>query len=226
MPGLTITNQKPRNVAPFKIKFSFKNFDLTKRMDCTEGTNPKYAGLAVISGGQTGADRAGLDIARLMGISTGGWAAVDYMTSEGQDLSLKELGLKPITSATGVGYADRTRKNLEQANATLIFAFNRSSPGTRLTINHAVNKKLLYYVVDLGKDNLATEPQRVVAWLKNNSVLKSNFGGADLAAPINGEPFVLNVAGNREVHGTTKVYDATAAFMSAILHYWSTWEES
>jgi hypothetical protein len=43
----------------------------------------------LVSGGQTGADRAALEAAESLGITTGGWAPRDFQTCAGKDLSLK-----------------------------------------------------------------------------------------------------------------------------------------
>lgn len=51
----------------------------------------------VISGGQTGADRAGLEVAHKLGLETGGWAPSGYVTSLGRDRSLgTKFGLKEL----------------------------------------------------------------------------------------------------------------------------------
>src|SRR6266851_2564588 len=49
--------------------------------------------MKVISGGQTGADRAGLDAAAALGLPTGGHAPAGIWTESGADPSLERLGL-------------------------------------------------------------------------------------------------------------------------------------
>jgi hypothetical protein len=51
--------------------------------------------LKIISGGQTSIDRMGLEVARELGLSTGGTAAKGYLTEKGADPSLAAIGLKP-----------------------------------------------------------------------------------------------------------------------------------
>ena len=63
----------------------------------------------VISGGQTGADRAGLEAAKKAGIETGGYCPKDYLTEKGPDKSLKGFGL--IETETRE-YTERTELNL------------------------------------------------------------------------------------------------------------------
>jgi hypothetical protein len=117
----------------------------------------------IISGGQTGADRGGLEAARKSGLQTGGTAPRGYRTEEGDDLSLKDFG--------------RTRQNVLDADATLIFATQPDSAGTRLTLRLATQLNRPYRVIDPRSHRAAND---VVEFL--------------LAV----RPRVLNVAGNRE----------------------------
>lgn len=86
----------------------------------------------VISGGQTGADRAGLEAARYHGIETGGWAPRGFKTTKGADLSLQTFGLQEHKSC---GYVVRSKANVDSSDATLIFKI-RSSLGTEKTIGY------------------------------------------------------------------------------------------
>ena len=64
-----------------------------------------HALVCVISGGQSGADRAGLEAARIVGVQTGGTAPSGFATSEGAKLDLGTVyGLKELPAArTRVG---------------------------------------------------------------------------------------------------------------------------
>jgi len=94
----------------------------------------------VISGGQTGADRAGLEAAAYLGIQTGGTAAPGFSTSTGRDESLKKFGLVPIGCGGSIrkGYVDRTKKNVDDSDATLAFS-THSSSGTDNTIGYCIS---------------------------------------------------------------------------------------
>ena len=85
----------------------------------------------IISGGQTGADRTALEVAKQLGIPTGGTAPKNYWTDEGQDLSLRdEFGLAecPVW-----GYPARTEYNVRDSDGTALFG-RMDSPGCKLTI--------------------------------------------------------------------------------------------
>jgi hypothetical protein len=86
--------------------------------------------MKVISGGQTGVDRFGLEVARAVGIPTGGTAPKNYWTDTGSDKTLKEYG---VVEANVFGYPYRTEKNVENSDGTVLFG-DLSSPGCQLTI--------------------------------------------------------------------------------------------
>ena len=96
----------------------------------------------VISGGQTGADRAGLEAARDLGLKTGGWAPHNFMTSKGKAPELKSLfHLKRMPEATystaTQSYVERSKRNVDDADATLFFKI-RDSVGTDKTLGYAL----------------------------------------------------------------------------------------
>jgi hypothetical protein len=79
----------------------------------------------VISGGQTGADQAGLICAKALGLRTAGTAPKFYRTEKGAEKWLKDYGLKEHAS---YDFAPRTRQNVLDADVTLWFG-NIGSPG-------------------------------------------------------------------------------------------------
>jgi len=86
----------------------------------------------IISGGQTGADQAGLKAGKLLGLQTGGTAPWNWMTQKGpQEALLKSYGLAagPKDPRT---YPMRTRLNVQNSDGTVWFG-DLSSPGGRLT---------------------------------------------------------------------------------------------
>lgn len=84
----------------------------------------------IISGGQTGADIAGLHAGRILGLETGGWAPRGWLTELGPMRELMQsFGLKECKVA---GYPTRTVMNVNDSDGTVIFGkFN--SPGSKLT---------------------------------------------------------------------------------------------
>jgi hypothetical protein len=85
----------------------------------------------VISGGQMGADQAGLAVAKRLGILTGGLVSKGFLTETGlrPDLAA-EYGLEETDT---VDYAERTERNVLLADGTVVFGDARS-PGSMLTV--------------------------------------------------------------------------------------------
>jgi hypothetical protein len=83
----------------------------------------------VISGGQTGADRTGLECAKALGLETGGYAPRGYRTESGNDRSLKDFGLEETAASD---YPTRTRLNAVNSDCTVWFG-RTTSAGFRCT---------------------------------------------------------------------------------------------
>lgn len=127
----------------------------------------KYAGLEkIISGGQTGADKAGLVAARMLNITTGGLAPKNYKTEAGSDKDLKDVfGLDQDTVE---GYQHRTEENVKSADATVIFA-ERVSAGSTLTARYCVKLEKPFIVMPLA--------DQLVKFLEENNVKTLNVSG-------------------------------------------------
>jgi hypothetical protein len=101
----------------------------------------------LISGGQAGADRAGLDAAKALGIPTGGTAPKGWRIclpdgSDGSDPSLAELGLVEHALRE---YPPRTRQNVADSDGTVWFGYV-DSPGGKLTVRTCRKLKKPYLV--------------------------------------------------------------------------------
>ena len=138
-----------------------------------------YFGLRkIISGGQTGADRGGIDAAKKQSIETGGWAPYGYRTDVGPDRSLADLGLQEHSSPN---YPPRTKLNVVQSDATVIIASNPHSPGCTLTAKLCkANSKPLFVLPAAFSQE---QHSKFVEWIIHHQV------------------GVLNVAGNRDKRG-------------------------
>jgi hypothetical protein len=92
----------------------------------------------VISGGQTGADKTGLECAKKLGLETGGTAPKGYRTEAGKDLTLRDT--YGLSESPHWDYAPRTKQNVLDAEITVWFG-NLGSPGYWCTKNAARGKK-------------------------------------------------------------------------------------
>jgi hypothetical protein len=144
----------------------------------------------IISGGQTGADRAALVAARAAGIETGGWMPKGYRAHDGPKPELATLyGLKEHDSDR---YPPRTALNVKESDATLRFATQWDSPGELLTRRMCVRYgRPCLDVTPAG----SVAPEDVADWISQNNVRCLNVAGnAESTAP-GIEAFVIEYLG-------------------------------
>ena len=86
----------------------------------------------IISGGQTGADRAALDAAIACGVPHGGWCPKGRLAEAGSI-----PGKYNLRETEEADYPVRTRANVEAADLTLIFSRGPLTGGSLLTLEFA-----------------------------------------------------------------------------------------
>ena len=92
----------------------------------------------IVSGGQTGVDRAGLDVALFLQVQHGGWCPLGRLAEDGQIPAKYEL--KETESSE---YGFRTEQNVIDSCGTLILYCEKMSGGTFLTYRMAETLGLL-----------------------------------------------------------------------------------
>jgi hypothetical protein len=123
----------------------------------------------ILSGGQTGVDRAALDVALALGLACGGWCPRGRRAEDG-----KIPDRYPLLETPSASYRERTRYNVRDADATLVLAKGRLGGGTALTLTSATRCQKPCLVVDLA-DSTAADTCR--AWLKSSAVQVLNIAG-------------------------------------------------
>ena len=132
----------------------------------------------VISGGQTGVDRAGLDAAIFHNIPHGGWCPLGRR-AEGGPIPAR-YRLKETDSHN---YTVRTKQNVIDSDGTLILFENPMSRGTSLTAKYARQHKRPLYTLDIieilqwSEDQFSEQAQTVNAWIDDNNVNVLNVAG-------------------------------------------------
>lgn len=150
---------------------------------------PIYMVHKLISGGQTGVDRAALDVALELGIPCGGWCPQGRRAEDGPIADRY-----PLQETPWWGYPQRTEWNVRDADGTLILVVREPDGGTKLTeqLARQLGKPCLVLNFDEGA---AAEVSR---WL---------------AAEVIG---VLNVAGPRE-SSTPGIYERARTLLREVL---------
>ncbi|HEY0809652.1 MAG TPA: putative molybdenum carrier protein [Longimicrobiales bacterium] len=141
--------------------------------------------MTVISGGQTGVDRAALRAARMAGLEIGGWCPPGRAAEDGripQEFPLKETPADRSEKAPHVPRSQRTEWNVRDADATLVLIPGESDDaGTNLSVRFAreLNKPVLVY--DLMGEQA---DESIGEWLERNVVRTLNVAGpSESAAP-------------------------------------------
>lgn len=148
----------------------------------------------IISGGQTGADQAGLDIARELGIPHGGFCPKGRLCESGRISDY--YALKETSTAD---YVARTKLNIAHSDGTVIFQLGPAlGRGSRRTVKECLASDAPHFCVNLKSTNLATEKTNFRAWIEDYAVE------------------VLNVAGSRESK-CPGIYEATCDFLREVL---------
>jgi hypothetical protein len=149
----------------------------------------------LVSGGQTGVDRAALDIAIELGIEHGGWCPRGRRAEDGP---LDERYL--LTETKSANYAVRTERNVIDSDATLILYRKPLSSGTRLTLRLAQKHERDYLLVEIG-DDADGSADEVIRWINSISSIEAK---------------TLNVAGPRESSRPTIYEHARAVLKKAL----------
>lgn len=132
----------------------------------------------IISGGQTGADQAGLRAAKALGIATGGMMPKGWRTEAGPRPEFKDLyGLEESKFSS---YPPRTRWNVHNATGTVIFVANTIDGGSAITRQYC----------DVARKPVVVISFAIVAHLDGGTRLREWLELFSIQ--------VLNVAGNRE----------------------------
>ena len=146
----------------------------------------------LVSGGQTGVDRAALDVALKLGIPCGGWCPKGRRAEDG-----RIPDRYPLTETRTGDYATRTRWNVRDSDFTLVLSYGEPTGGTRLTLREAARRGRPHALIDLANP---------VVWSARLRTVRETIIGVG----------VLNVAGPRESHhpGT---YDMAKALLRRLL---------
>lgn len=127
----------------------------------------------IISGGQTGADRAAFDFALDNGFEMGGFVPKGRRAEDGE-ISLKYPNLVETSEKS---YAVRTELNIINSDAAIIFSHGKLKGGSRLTRRFAKKyNKPLMHIDFLESDENAVK--KVKGFLENNNCKNLNIAGS------------------------------------------------
>jgi len=125
----------------------------------------------VISGGQTGVDRAGLDAAINAGIPVGGYCPRGRLAEDG---TIPDK--YPLMELESIEPYYRTEQNVIHSDWTLILNKDLLSEGTKLTYDFTVRYGKPRLIIQLDDDKMIT-PEQVINWIKGHLINTLNIAG-------------------------------------------------
>lgn len=130
----------------------------------------------IMSGGQTGADRAALEVAIELEIPHGGWCPAGRRAEDGV---IPERFLLSETRSTS--YLVRNEWNVRDSDATVIFTMKPPQGGSLWTIHYANMHRRPYIHLNLMRFSLKEASAQLLRFLNRNPKIRC-----------------LNIAGSRE----------------------------
>ncbi|MDO5579622.1 MAG: putative molybdenum carrier protein [Planctomycetia bacterium] len=128
----------------------------------------------IISGGQTGVDRAALDIAMEIDIPHGGWCPRGRRAEDGvipDKYQLEETETKK--------YQTRTKRNIVDSDGTLIIFREQMSDGTKFTQTIAERLEKPLFIIDANMPEIPIE--EFWSWVLSNNIEILNIAGPRLS---------------------------------------------
>lgn len=123
----------------------------------------------IVSGGQTGVDRAALDAGLASGVPVGGWCPAGRCAEDG---TISER--YPLLELDSPVYAARTEQNVVDSDATLVLNVGELTDGTALTVQLARKHRKPFLIVQLDEN---ADPVAVAEWLRERGVKVLNIAG-------------------------------------------------
>ena len=128
--------------------------------------------MKIISGGQTGVDRAALDAALRHGIKSGGWCPTGRLDEFGRipdRYPVKELG--------SGGFTERTLQNVKDSNGTVIIYPGKLSGGTEQTLHFCVEQRRPHELIDASNVSTEKAAQLIADFVRETKIDILNVAG-------------------------------------------------
>jgi hypothetical protein len=148
----------------------------------------------IVSGGQTGVDRAALDVAIKLGVPHGGWVPKGRIAEDGP---LPEVYQMRETSTAL--YAERTEKNVVDSDGTLIISRGELTGGSEATREMATKHARPWLHINLDRTTAFRAAVTIREWLATHDIR------------------ILNIAGPRSSK-EPRIYQDTLALLESVLY--------
>ena len=126
----------------------------------------------IISGGQTGVDRAALDVALKHGIESGGWCPTGRLDEFG-----RIPDRYPLRELESGGFTERTLQNVKDSDGTIIIYLGRLSGGTEQTVKFCVEQQRPLELIDASKVSIEKGAWLIANFVRANKIETLNVAG-------------------------------------------------
>jgi hypothetical protein len=128
--------------------------------------------MKIISGGQTGVDRAALDIALEHGIESGGWCPAGRLDEFG-----RIPDRYPVKELENGGFTERTLRNVKDSDGTVIIYPGKVRGGTEQTVRFCVEQRRPHQLIDASNVSSEKAAQLIADFVRENKIDTLNVAG-------------------------------------------------
>jgi len=144
--------------------------------------------MKIVSGGQTGVDRGALDAALAAQFPCGGWCPEGRQSEDG-----RIPDKYPLVVLDGSGYRQRTLKNVQDSDGTLILFAGSLTGGTKLTRDFCLREGKAIFVVDAAQTPAANAIDGVWSFIEEQNIRVLNVAGPRDSGWDGGHGFAFDV---------------------------------
>ena len=131
--------------------------------------------LKIISGGQTGVDRAALDAAMKHGVDCGGWCPAGRLDEFGRIPD--RYPIKELERSDEEGFADRTLANVKDSEGTVVIYLDELCGGTEFTVECCIKQERPHQLIIAGKVFPENAAQLIVDFVREHKIDILNVAG-------------------------------------------------
>ena len=128
--------------------------------------------MKIISGGQTGVDRAALDVALTHGIEAGGWCPAGRFDEFG-----RIPDQYPVQELAVGGFTERTLQNVKDSDGTVIIYPGKLGGGTEQTVCFCRELQRPHQIIDASKISAEDAANLIAGFLRKHKVDILNVAG-------------------------------------------------
>jgi Circularly permutated YpsA SLOG family len=126
----------------------------------------------IVSGGQTGVDRAALDVALHHGIDCGGWCPAGRLDEFG-----RIPDHYPVQELAAGGFTERTLQNVKDSDGTVIIYARELGGGTKQTVRFCVELKRPYQLIDASITSAEDAGNSIADFIHSHNIEVLNVAG-------------------------------------------------